>query len=76
MMKVIQRFGKHCSFHLQGECVFVFWKPYIEQVLGGERDVTDLRSELLFKESIKLLFFNLLAGLDVSLCVQRIAVIR
>jgi hypothetical protein len=31
MLRIIQRFGKHCSCHLQGECVVVgrIWKPYI-----------------------------------------------
>jgi hypothetical protein len=30
MLKII-RFGKHCSYHLQGEYVMVgrFWQPYI-----------------------------------------------
>jgi hypothetical protein len=23
MLRIIQRFGRHCSFHLQGECVVV-----------------------------------------------------
>jgi hypothetical protein len=38
MFKVIQRFGKHCSCYLQGECVVVgrFWKPYMEQAVSGE----------------------------------------
>jgi hypothetical protein len=38
MLNVIQRFGKHPSCHLQGECLLVgcFWKPYIEQVISGE----------------------------------------
>jgi hypothetical protein len=37
MLRII-RFGKHCSCHLQGECVVVahFWKPYIGQAVGGE----------------------------------------
>jgi hypothetical protein len=42
MLKVTQHFGKHCSYHLQGECVFVgcFWKPCIEQVVGYEWELT------------------------------------
>jgi hypothetical protein len=38
MLKIIQRFGKHCSCHLQGEYVMVghFWQPYIGQTVGGE----------------------------------------
>jgi hypothetical protein len=38
MLKIIQRFGKHCSCYLQGEYVIVgrFWKPYIGQAVGGE----------------------------------------
>jgi hypothetical protein len=42
MLNVIQRFGEHFSRHLQGECVLVgcFWKPYIEQAVRGEWDVT------------------------------------
>jgi hypothetical protein len=38
MLRIIHRFGKHCSCHLQGECVVVgrFWKPYIGQEVGGE----------------------------------------
>jgi hypothetical protein len=35
MLKIIRRFGKHCSCHLQGECTVVgrFWKPSIGQAL-------------------------------------------
>jgi hypothetical protein len=42
MLKAIQRFDKHCSCLLQGECLLVarLWKPYTEQVVGGEWDVT------------------------------------
>lgn len=31
-------FGRHCSSHLQGECVESerFWKPCIEHAVGGE----------------------------------------
>jgi hypothetical protein len=40
MLSIIQRFGKHCSCHLQGECVVVerSWKPYIGQAVGGGLD--------------------------------------
>jgi hypothetical protein len=40
MLRIIQRFGKHCGCHLQGECVVVgrFWKPYIGQVVDGKLD--------------------------------------
>jgi hypothetical protein len=33
MLRIIKRFGKHYSCHLQGEYVMVgcFWKPYIGQ---------------------------------------------
>jgi hypothetical protein len=41
MLKIIQRFGKHCCCHLQGECVVVgpFWKSYIGQAVGCELDL-------------------------------------
>jgi hypothetical protein len=44
MLKVFQRFNKHCRFHLQGECVFGegVRKPYIHQAVGGELDAKDL----------------------------------
>jgi hypothetical protein len=44
MLKIIQRFGKHCSCHLQDECVVVgrFWKSCIWQAVGGELDLTML----------------------------------
>jgi hypothetical protein len=37
MLKII-RFGKHFICHLEGEYVMIgrFWKPYIEQAVGGE----------------------------------------
>jgi hypothetical protein len=37
MLRIIQRFGKHCSCHLQGECVVVgrFLKSYTGQAVGG-----------------------------------------
>jgi hypothetical protein len=40
ILKIIQRFGKHCICHLQGEYVMVgrFWQPYIGQAVGGELD--------------------------------------
>jgi hypothetical protein len=48
MLKVIQRFAKHCSYHLQGKYVLVgqFWKTYIGQAVGGEWDMTDLFDEV------------------------------
>jgi hypothetical protein len=38
MLKIINRFGKHCSCYLQGEYVMVgrFWKPHIGQEVGRE----------------------------------------
>jgi hypothetical protein len=44
MLKIIHRFGKHCSCHLQGEYVLIgrFWNPYIRQTIGCEWYVTDL----------------------------------
>jgi hypothetical protein len=38
MLKIIQRFGKHSSCHLQGKYVMVgrFWQPYIGQAVGAE----------------------------------------
>jgi hypothetical protein len=40
MSRIIQHFGKHCSYHLQGECVVVgCWKLYIGQAVGGELDL-------------------------------------
>jgi hypothetical protein len=44
MLKSIQRFGKYCSCHLQGEYVIVryFWKPYVGQAVGGELELTGL----------------------------------
>jgi hypothetical protein len=41
MLSIIQHFDKHCSCHLQGECVVVrqFWKPYIGQAVGGKLDL-------------------------------------
>jgi hypothetical protein len=40
MLKVIQRFRKHCSCHLQGECVLVgcFWKPLKAAVFAETLD--------------------------------------
>jgi hypothetical protein len=36
-VEIIQRFGKHSSCHLQVEYVLVgcFYKPYLEQAVGG-----------------------------------------
>jgi hypothetical protein len=41
MWRIVQRFSKHCSCYLQGECVVVgrFWKPFIGQALGGGLDL-------------------------------------
>jgi hypothetical protein len=41
MLRAVRRFGKHCSCHLQGECVEAgqFWKPYIGQATSGELDL-------------------------------------
>jgi hypothetical protein len=41
MLKIIQRFGKHRSCHLQGEYAMVrrFWKPYLGQAVGEELDL-------------------------------------
>jgi hypothetical protein len=38
MLRINQRFGKHCSCRLQGEYLIIgrFWKPYIGQAIGGE----------------------------------------
>jgi hypothetical protein len=40
MLRIIPRFGKHCSCHLQGECLVVrrFWesKACVGQAVGGE----------------------------------------
>jgi hypothetical protein len=38
MLRIIQRFEKHCNFHLQGEYVLVgiFWKPYTGQAVVGK----------------------------------------
>jgi hypothetical protein len=45
MLKIFQCFNKHCSCHLQGECVLGGVndrKPYIDQVVGGEWNVKDV----------------------------------
>jgi hypothetical protein len=44
MSKIIQRVGKHCSCHLQGESVMVgrFRWSYIGQAVGGELDLMAL----------------------------------
>jgi hypothetical protein len=34
MLKVIQRFGKHCSCHLQGEYIYIYWLG----IFGNVRD--------------------------------------
>jgi hypothetical protein len=50
MLKVTHRFGKHCSCHLQVECVLVgrFLNPYIGQAVGGEWDVTGPSNQHIF----------------------------
>jgi hypothetical protein len=37
ILKIIWRFDKHCSYHLQVEYLMVgrFWKPYAGQAVGG-----------------------------------------
>jgi hypothetical protein len=54
MLRIV-RFGKHFSFHLQGEHVVVgrFWKPW--QAVGGEWDVTVLIGGAEEQAAIKLL---------------------
>jgi hypothetical protein len=41
MLRIIHSFGKHFSFHLQGECTVVgrFWKLYIGQAVGDDLDL-------------------------------------
>jgi hypothetical protein len=41
MLKIVYRFGKHCSCYRQGEYVMVghFWNPYIGQEVGRELDL-------------------------------------
>jgi hypothetical protein len=41
MLRIVQRFGKHCNCHLQSEYVVAgcFWKPYIGQAVCGELDL-------------------------------------
>jgi hypothetical protein len=53
MLIVIQRFGKHCSCHLQGECLEVgcFLNSYIGQAVGGEYDLMVLIGGALYKAS-------------------------
>jgi hypothetical protein len=48
-------YRQHCNCHLQGECVLVacFWKPYMEQVVGGEWDMKDLIGKRLGKQILK-----------------------
>jgi hypothetical protein len=40
MLKIIQRFGKHCSCHHQGEYVVDgrFWKPYCLPYIRLKKD--------------------------------------
>lgn len=44
MQRLIQRFGKHCSCHFQGERIVVrrFWKLYSGQAVCGELDFMEL----------------------------------
>jgi hypothetical protein len=41
MLKIIQHFSKHYSFHLQDKHVMAghFWKLYIGQAVGGKFDL-------------------------------------
>jgi hypothetical protein len=41
-MLIIQRIGKHCNCHLQGERVLVgrFWKPYMGRLIPENRIFT------------------------------------
>jgi hypothetical protein len=40
MLRIIQRFNKHCTCHLQGECVEVGQrKPYIGQAVDVKLDL-------------------------------------
>jgi hypothetical protein len=59
MLSIIQRFGKHCSFHFQGEYVVAgrIWQPYIGQAVGDEFDLMVLiggAEEFFLPASIKL----------------------
>jgi hypothetical protein len=38
MLKIIQHFGKYCTFHLQGVMVWCIWQHYIGQAVGEELD--------------------------------------
>jgi hypothetical protein len=61
MLRIIQRFGKHCSCYLQGEYVMIgrFLKPYMGQAVGDELGLMvliggahlQLDSSQLFRES-------------------------
>lgn len=45
MLKITERFGKHYSCLLHGECILVgclFWKLHIEQAVCGKCDVTNI----------------------------------
>lgn len=46
MLRIVQRFGKQCSYHFQGEFLGVgrFWKLYKGQAVGGELVKTALFS--------------------------------
>jgi hypothetical protein len=47
MPKIIQRFGKRSSFHLQGDYVTVghFWKRCVGHTVGGALDLMVLLGE-------------------------------
>jgi hypothetical protein len=44
VLKFVQCFDKHCSFHLQGEYVLVgyFWQSYVGKAVGGKLDAMEL----------------------------------
>jgi hypothetical protein len=56
MLRIIQRFAKHYSCHLQGEYVMVghFRKPYIGQAVGGELDLLVLTGRAEQRAAIQL----------------------
>jgi hypothetical protein len=56
MLRINQRFGKHCSCHLLGEYVMAgrFWKPYIGQAVDGELDLMVLTGGVEERAAIQL----------------------
>jgi hypothetical protein len=56
MLKVIQHFGKHCSYHPQDKYVLAgqFWKPYTQQAVGREWDVMNLIGRVEERAAIQL----------------------